>query len=294
MNNLHIVTVATNSEYYFPYLSESCKKHGKNLEVLGYGEVWQGFSWKFKLMIDYLTQLPQNDIVCFIDGYDVICVRNLHDLTDEFIKLKEKHDCLIVIGHDKRSFIMNNIATNLFFGKCKKLDINSGTYIGYVKDLLPILTKTYEYTNNNNDDDQGLITKYCNLNPAQFYIDTKSILFLTFLYPLQEIDSYINIENNEVIYKTQYPFFIHAAGYTFLDNIIIKLGYNYDKHNKIKSQLLQNFLRKKVFMYCYQIYEKSYGNLYVTLSIMLVLFVIVLYLLYYKSKIYKFLTIKNK
>ena len=38
INDLHIVTVATESKYYFPYLIESCKRHGKELEVLGYGE----------------------------------------------------------------------------------------------------------------------------------------------------------------------------------------------------------------------------------------------------------------
>ena len=38
MDKLHIVTVATESKYYFPYLVESCKQNGKNLEVIGYGE----------------------------------------------------------------------------------------------------------------------------------------------------------------------------------------------------------------------------------------------------------------
>lgn len=54
MSELHIVTVATESKYYFPYLVESCKKYGKELEVLGYGEKWKGFNWRFKLMIEYL------------------------------------------------------------------------------------------------------------------------------------------------------------------------------------------------------------------------------------------------
>jgi hypothetical protein len=53
MNNFHIVTVATESKYYFPYLLESCKNNGKELEVLGYGEKWEGLNWKFKKMIDY-------------------------------------------------------------------------------------------------------------------------------------------------------------------------------------------------------------------------------------------------
>ena len=78
MNKLHIVTVATDSQYYFPYLVESCKRNGKELEVLGMGEVWQGFNWKYVKMMEYLKTLPTDDIVCFVDGYDVVCCRNLH------------------------------------------------------------------------------------------------------------------------------------------------------------------------------------------------------------------------
>ena len=35
--SLHIVTVATDSQYYFPYLVESCEQHGLKLEILGFG-----------------------------------------------------------------------------------------------------------------------------------------------------------------------------------------------------------------------------------------------------------------
>jgi hypothetical protein len=47
MSKIKIVTVATESKYYFEYLKKSCENNGKNLEVLGYGEKWQGFAWRF-------------------------------------------------------------------------------------------------------------------------------------------------------------------------------------------------------------------------------------------------------
>jgi hypothetical protein len=40
MDDLHIVTVVTKSNYYFPYLVESCKKNGKELTILGYNKEW--------------------------------------------------------------------------------------------------------------------------------------------------------------------------------------------------------------------------------------------------------------
>ena len=39
MVDIKLVTVATQSERYFPILVESCKKHGADLVVLGYYEI---------------------------------------------------------------------------------------------------------------------------------------------------------------------------------------------------------------------------------------------------------------
>ena len=100
ISKLHIVTFATESKYYFPYLQESCRRNGKELEVLGYGEKWEGFNWRYIKMIEYLKGLPEDDIVCFVDGYDVICTRNLHELIPVFLKIKEKEGCKMVVGED--------------------------------------------------------------------------------------------------------------------------------------------------------------------------------------------------
>ena len=47
-----LVTVATHSESYFPWLKESCVRYNTNLEILGWGEKWQGYhrGWK---VLDY-------------------------------------------------------------------------------------------------------------------------------------------------------------------------------------------------------------------------------------------------
>ena len=103
----HIITVATSSELYFPYLVDSCKKNGIPLTVLGYGEKWTGFCFKFDKMIQYLKKLDPNDVVCFIDGYDVICVRNLNEITDVFLQLKKRTNCKIIIAENKT--IRNNL-----------------------------------------------------------------------------------------------------------------------------------------------------------------------------------------
>ena len=100
MNQTHIVSVVTKSKFYFPYLQKSCIKNNIALEVIGFGQQWMGFAWRYTLMLEYLRKLQLYDIVCFIDGYDVISVRNLLELKNEFLKIKFRENCKIIVGHN--------------------------------------------------------------------------------------------------------------------------------------------------------------------------------------------------
>jgi hypothetical protein len=278
MEKLHIVTVATDSEYYFPYLVESCKRNGKELEVLGMGEKWQGFNWKYVKMMEYLKNLPTDDIVCFVDGYDIICCRNLNELVDEFKEIKERTGCKIVVGNDKdKTSIIENYLILFYFGKCKNKQINSGTYIGYVKDVLEIIEKIYELNPKNDADDQILMIQYCNKTENEIYCDTESKLFLSLCFPLEEIDKYMDIDENTkiVTYESNKPFFIHANGYGYLDNVISKLGYDIEK-DKIKNELFRNYFEKKVFMYLKMFFLQYY-------FVFLLIFLIIIYIIYFKN-----------
>jgi len=282
MSELHIVTVATESKYYFPYLIESCKRHGKELEILGYGEKWKGFNWRFKLMIEYLKKLPQNDIVCFVDGYDVLCVRDLDEMKKVFLEIRNKTGCEMVIGineFDTNNYIYN-FGSYYYFGKCNNSYINAGAYIGYANDLLKIMNEIIQINNKDDADDQVLITEYCNKSNTNIYIDNNGILFVTLFHPLCEIDEYFEIsEDTKVVsYKSNRPFFIHANTYGYLDGIIKKLGYSMES-NKIKNELFYNFLEKKIFLYTFMILKNN---------IILIVFLITLLLIFfYISKNYK-------
>lgn len=246
MENLHIVTVATEPKYYFHYLVESCKRHGKELTVLGFGEKWTGFNMKFRLMIDYLQQLPETDIVCFVDGYDVLCVRDLNDFKDEFIRIKKETGCKIMVAEDKVISSSFNFAGSLIFGSCKNKNINSGTYVGFVKDILYALKNIRETNNNDKEDDQILLTQYCKINPDNIYIDTTSELFFTKSSAFSEIENSLKISNKDVYYNNNKPFFIHAP-FGYLDNLIIKLGYYYDNEKKIKDDVFNGIFKEKMF-----------------------------------------------
>jgi len=271
MSDLHIVTVATESKYYFPYLVESCKRHGKELKVLGYGEKWEGFNWKFKKMIEYLKSLPLNDIVCFVDGYDVLCVRDLHEIKTEFMRIKEKHKCKIIVAEDKQDNFLFEYIGRVLFDNCKEKNVNSGTYIGHVSDILDILNQIHKKNSDNKGDDQILLTEHCKNNSHIFHIDEKNEFFFTKVAFFNEIDSKVTInDNNCVIANDNKPFFLHAPS-GFLDNVIIKLGYDYDHDNKIKDKLMIEIFTEKVW--------KSVFANYIYYFLYLILFIILIYLL---------------
>jgi len=50
--------------------------HGKTLHILGYDEKWKGFTWKYKLMKEFIQNLSDDEILVFMDGYDVLFISN--------------------------------------------------------------------------------------------------------------------------------------------------------------------------------------------------------------------------
>jgi hypothetical protein len=276
MNNVHIVTVATHSQYYFPYLVESCKKNGKELTVLGYGEKWEGFNWRYKKVLEYLIKLNSEDIVCFVDGYDVICTRNLSELPNKFMELKRETKCKIIVGEQK--IIVNNafsyiseLALKYYFGKCKNHSLNAGTYIGNVTDLLELIKGILNINSMNNADDQILITKYCKIKPNDITVDTDNKLFLTLELPYQEIDRHVEFRDNKVYYQNNAPFFIHGAGQTYLDNILIQLNYNYN--DKINQKIYNDYYNNILFRI------KNSNSIIAIIIILIVIIFIILFVI---------------
>jgi hypothetical protein len=271
--NVEVITISTDNKFYYSNLVESCKKNKGKLTTLGMGEEWRGYNWRFRKMIDYLSNLSDDSIVCFIDGYDVISCRDLTELADEFIKLKNKYKCKIVVGSDEYGFIGKKIVAHMSFGKCDNHYLNAGTYIGYVKDLKDIISKIYELNPSDSADDQVLMIQYYNKHPGEIHIDHECKLFLTLMYPLIEVDYFTRITiNNNKLYAIDYksmPFFVHAPGNGFLNNIITKLGYGTPDID-VKKNLTYALISKMH----YQLKRMVMEHKYIFLSIIVILVVI--------------------
>lgn len=278
---LYIITVATHYDGYLKYLEKSCKKYNHDLIILGLDEKWKGFNWRYKLILNFLNTLNNNDIVCIIDGFDVICCRDLNELTKVYNNLKKKYNFKIIVAEhkyvDNSKYKIQTFISSYYFSKCDNKFINAGTYIGNVNDLKKILNDVYNLNPYNNSDDQKLLTKYCKNNKNIMHIDINNELFLTLENSYQEIDELI-IFNNNIQFNNNFPFFIHGPGYTFLDNIIIKLNYDYNYENKVKDKLLNNYYNNILF---------RLKNNRMFLTFIVILFFIIIFLYFFtkhKSK----------
>jgi hypothetical protein len=217
---IHYVTVATETKQYLPYL----KKLLPELVILGMDTKWEGFIYKFKLIIEYTKNIDDNDIVCFIDAYDVLPTKKIVNIENKFKKFHEMNTQIkMVIAYEFSENEFSEIFSKNYFGLFNNNRLNSGNYIGYSKDINHILSFILK-NNPDMDDDQIELTKYANKFPNDIYIDKEKIFFNVITKSLQ----YINIDNNNYEYG-----FLHANGNGFLDIFL------YDHHN-IKIDLIEN------------------------------------------------------
>jgi hypothetical protein len=268
---MKLVTVATKTDGYFSTLQDSCKRFNVQLDVLGWNQKWLGFAWKLQLMQQYLSNLPDSEIVCFIDGYDVIMLRSLEDLETEFkiflTIIDPTNIGKIIIGCENSKYRILHLLGDLVFKTCHGKAINSGTYIGYVKNLKLMLNS---FNVNPGDDDQILVTNYCRYNPDLFYIDCDMIFFCVVFNPYNSfLNNNMQIVSQILYYRQYQPFFAHGNGMTNMDDLVEGLGYTVPLHNFEK---ISGFLKYKKYIF-YIIPE--------ILPLMLILIMIVICFLIY-------------
>lgn len=152
MNNIEVITVATHSQGLFEELINN--KHNIKIKVLGYDKKWTGFRMKNELIYEYIKNLPDDDIIIFIDGFDTIINGDLEKAKDIFIKNNYK----VLYSKDNPSFF---VTPYLVYNFCKnKLTANTGLYMARIKYLKIILKKNL---NDKCISDQRVLNKNCSL-----------------------------------------------------------------------------------------------------------------------------------
>ena len=265
---MKIVTVATNNQRYFPYLVESCKRHNCHLDIIGWDQKWQGFSWRYKLMLEYLQKQNPDEIICFVDAYDVIILQEHDIIVKNFKELIGNNKNSIVISREtKTESIYNKLADNItLFERCNNYFINAGTYIGYAGTLYNIIETLSQLVNKPDDDDQILIQKLCKSNKDLFIIDQNSSIF----YVLANCRKYDPI-NPDLVPKN--TCILHAPCYGNLDDIIAKLGYDTNLYKTTKKDY-DEYYWKSIYHF-FKTFIKNYGLLILLIIVFIVLILVV-------------------
>lgn len=181
---MKIVTYATHSEGKFEELINN--KYGVKIDVLGWGQKWNGYRDKSIGIIEYLKNTHDDEIVIYLDGFDTNIVKDTHDLESTFKKL----NCRILLSKENSSPLVKYV-----FGSCKNnKGANSGLYMGYAKELRQLLEKSSKF---NCKDDQ------INLNASCSYFDNLKIDEDEIIF--QNINPIFGNKKNSNPYFRSYP-----------------------------------------------------------------------------------------
>lgn len=236
---MRICTVATHSDRYFPVLKASCERFQTPLIVLGWGEQWQGFAWKFAKMLDFLNTISEDEIVMFVDGYDVILLQPPSCIEKRFLRANVP----MIVAQDG---VHPTLIVRYFMSKCfhdvNGVPINTGTYIGYAGYLKQFLRMISIFSNDfaTGENDQEIASRVWRQFPDMVTIDHNYQFFITLyggnqLLADNQIDwSYwpdvevqpsgtivVHINNQE----RALPCVVHGPCNTNLNDIVMKLGY---------------------------------------------------------------------
>jgi len=176
--NIHVITVATD-ESRLSYLNTSTKKYNINFTNLGKDVVWEGGTMKgpgggqkLNLVKDYVSKINDDDVVLFVDGYDVFINDNLETIYERFIGF----DCKILFAGEKNCWPDKTLQP-FFEGDTDYKYLNSGVYIGYASYICSLIEN---YIQNSEDDQLFMQKKFIvdKFNASNLYkIDTENYLF---------------------------------------------------------------------------------------------------------------------
>lgn len=234
--SLHFITVATKSSLYFPFLIESCAKNDINLKVLGWGGEYTSHMYKIYSIMHYIDALPDNDIVCYFDAYDVIVLKNKTDIYDKFVHIRDATQRGFIVSHDiDNDNIVQTLVNFFMFPKCFDVRMNMGTFIAHVKDLkmvLGLLCSEFDGCTQKANDQEEFI-RLCRKNKELFQkwitIDVTKEIFMVFGgggVTSVNVQQYIQQDT-----KSQ-PCIAHCPGICDMFPLIEYLGYDVNKEDK--------------------------------------------------------------
>lgn len=258
MNNLYVISLATDYTNAVDNFKKSCSKNNLNCKIIGLNQEFKGWRWRMKMYIEAIKYYNDDDIIIFSDCYDVIVQENKETIIKKFKKLNKK----VIISSEMNLLLLIELKQfkmhpQLFtYNKFLKNNLSDyiypclGLVIGYKKDILNLykLLLNYKHPELHNDcyeDDQCLFSFYFTKNGNKLFdLDYKQTLFGNMSGSLNRYEVVDNKLYNSKMNST--PSFLHFQGnsLSFYNYYFMPLGYK-EIDNKpellpIKSKMLKN------------------------------------------------------
>lgn len=210
LKHFHVCTVASARTQGLEKLEISCQKHSIHLEVIGLGKPYYGNGTKLLRMMDYVHKLDDNEIVMFVDGYDVIIAGQKEKILEKFLNM----NIPFLMSAERNCFPLTELAAEYPDSPTIHRYINTGSFIGYVKNIKQWLLKLQPIDVTVCDQQQTTL-HYLNREKL-FVLDHYCEIFLP-LWNVEEDEISIDKENHLVNFLTTgtTPAVIHANGHSF-------------------------------------------------------------------------------
>lgn len=211
---IYIYTFYTN-ESKIDYLKETSLLNNLTIRYLK-KETWNGYVDKIIAIDNIIKQHLDNDIICFIDAYDVLINQNMDYLLEKF----NNYNCDLLIGAELNCY-PEKYKSKYPETTSKYKYVNSGGYIGYKYALEDLFKwKSYEdiYKICSNGGDQTYFKEYFIAKHShKIKIDSECVIFQNMhLVNWNDIIFEEGKVYNKVL-KTK-PCFIHFNGGTWQQN----------------------------------------------------------------------------
>lgn len=176
MDNVHYVTYATHPQGMFNELINN--PHGVKIDVLGWGEKWNGFMDKYIGMGKYLETIPPDDYVVFLDGFDTRVNRSPTDI----ISIFNSYGCQILASREAEIITKFNNLTKEYnrrrFGSCGDHTANSGMWMAKVSDARTFIKESVDDWGGESADDQVAMNNVCRkMHKGFICIEDRRLIF---------------------------------------------------------------------------------------------------------------------
>ncbi len=182
-DRLFVFAVATHKTRELDRLVRSFTSVGNvSIEIIGLGCKWQGFGNKPLWLREKILQnkLEPQDLVLFVDAYDVVCQSDLCNIVGLFKSFNKQ----IVFGAERGCHPDPSLADQFPPSPTSMRFTNSGGFIGYAQEILRMVDQSGIQPH---EDDQNMACVYSIKNPERVGLDYRAEIFLN-LYSVDQTE----------------------------------------------------------------------------------------------------------